>query len=69
MTYYILSKDNCKWCEKAKEFLKEETVEVFSIKDHPLLLKLMDNAKLTTVPQIWIDDTYIGGYQELLQYK
>jgi glutaredoxin-related protein len=32
------------------------------------LLKLMDHAKLRTVPQIWVNDHYIGGYQELVKH-
>jgi glutaredoxin len=68
LTYYIISKDDCHWCDEAIKLLEGETVEVFHFNQHPMLLKLMDHAKLRTVPQIWVNDHYIGGYQELVKH-
>lgn len=69
--FRIYSKTNCKWCDKAKEFFETEN---FSYEEILLgrditkaeLLEIVPGA--TTVPQIFIDSKYIGGYTELLKY-
>lgn len=68
--YYILTRPDCVWCDKAKELLKEKG-EAFSasfIVDHPLLVRLMLKANLKTVPQIWQGAEHIGGYTELVEH-
>ncbi len=65
--YFILTKDDCVWCDKAKQLLEEkgEAFSASSLKDNPLLIRLMLKANLKTVPQIWQDAEHIGGYTEL----
>lgn len=64
--------DNCKFCEDALGILGYYgPVEILMInKDTPK--KIIDKFKqecpeATTVPQVFIDDKYIGGLKELLQ--
>lgn len=67
----VWSKTTCPYCVKAKRLLEQFDIEyeeriVGSItwsKDD--LLQAVPNA--TTVPQIFIENEYIGGYRELVQ--
>ena len=70
MTYYIITREDCSWCDKAKETLNNrgEPYEALSYLDHPMFAKFMVAAKMKTVPQIWHDNEYIGGYAELRKY-
>lgn len=70
MTYYIITREDCSWCDKAKDLLEQhgEGLRAFSYLDHPMFVKLMITSKMKTVPQIWHDNTYIGGYEDLAKY-
>lgn len=71
MFYTILSKDNCQWCEMAKEDLWAlgEHIVIHRIdKDHALRT-LMLMAGLKTVPQVFSPEGYhIGGYTDLVDF-
>lgn len=68
--YYILAKEDCVWCDKAKQFLKDnnEDFVVYDYKEHPMIVKLMFEAVLKTVPQIWYNNMHIGGYEALVDW-
>lgn len=59
----IISKDNCPYCDKAKQLFKELNIEYteYSRKDVAYF-------PWKTVPQIWYEGHFIGGYSELLEY-
>lgn len=71
MKVVIWSKPACSFCDRAKSLLKMKNIEFeekkigsgYSRED---LLEAVPNAR--TVPQIFIDNQLIGGYQELTQY-
>ena len=67
MTYYILTREDCKWCDKAKALLDEKGLgyQALSYTEHPILSKLIKLTSIKTVPQIWLDNKHIGGYSEL----
>ncbi|MEM2159503.1 MAG: glutaredoxin domain-containing protein [Candidatus Nitrosotenuis sp.] len=76
----IYSKDHCPYCDKAKRLLEQQNIkytqymldigqlkeddQVYYTRDE--LLKVVPNAR--SVPQIFIDDNYIGGYTQLEQH-
>lgn len=74
MNAVIYSKDNCPWCDKAKEFFESKNIQytekkfgVDFIKEQ--LIELMPEVpERLTVPQIWINDEYIGGYTDLVAW-
>jgi glutaredoxin len=68
--FYILTRPDCPWCDKAKELLndKGEDHQVFLYTEHPLIVKLMFKAGLKSVPQIWHNGDHIGGYEALALY-
>jgi glutaredoxin len=76
----IYTKANCQYCTKAKELFKEKGISYrefiispgfgeTTLESHQqyvskaMLIEKAPNAK--TVPQIWLEGNYIGGYTEL----
>jgi glutathione-dependent peroxiredoxin len=68
--YYILTRKDCEYCDKAKQLLVDDRVgySETNILADPITVKLMIVAKLKTVPQIWCDNEHIGGYTELREH-
>lgn len=67
-TWYILGKLSCKWCDKAEDLLRENGEEYIKTlyETSPTFFRLlMNKAELTTVPQIWYGDEYVGGFVDL----
>lgn len=69
MKAIIWSKENCPYCLQAKALLKQKNIEVeernISQGDwtKEQLLEAVPTAR--TLPQIFLDDNYIGGFTEL----
>jgi glutaredoxin len=65
----IYTKDNCIWCDRAKILLDSKKISYneIDLSDDSERLKFYkkigDNVK--TVPQVFIDDKRIGGFQDL----
>lgn len=68
--YYVLSRDDCKWCDKAIDLLKEKgkPMQIVDFKENPIIIKLMITSNFKTVPQIWSENKHIGGFSQLLQH-
>ena len=68
--YTIITKENCPFCYKAGELLKskDKQYEFVYLEDKPYLAKLLSMAALRTVPQVFLGNTYIGGYSELQEH-
>lgn len=65
----IYSKQPCPYCVRAKEFFKErgipfEEIDLTDNFDEVEALKKKTNHM--TMPQIFIDDAFIGGYSDLI---
>ncbi len=64
----ILGKLTCPWCDKAADLLRKHGEEYTKVnfESSPVMFRLlMKKCDLTTVPQIWYGDTYVGGYEDL----
>jgi len=65
----IYTKNNCIWCDRAKILLDSKKISYneIDLSDDSERLKFYekigDNVK--TVPQVFIDDKRIGGFQDL----
>jgi glutaredoxin len=64
----IWSKENCPYCVRAKALFEKEGIQyderVIGVDaTRKQLLERVPQAK--TVPQIWLDGAYVGGYTEL----
>ena len=69
MKAIVWSNVGCSYCEQAKTLLKTKGIEV---EERNLALGTWTVQQLQeavpgarTVPQIFLDDVYVGGYQEL----
>ena len=65
--YKIYTQNNCSYCVAAKNLLdkKGEQYEEIHLEDNPDAKNKLKQDGLRTVPQIWLDEEYIGGYVEL----
>ena len=72
MKVEIYTKNNCIWCDRAKLLLDSKDIEFKEIdlsddqKREKFYNSIGENVK--TVPQIFIDDLRIGGYQDLVAW-
>ena len=71
MKAVVWSKYNCPFCDQAKALLAHKGIEVEERKigdgyTKEDLLEAVPTAR--TVPQIFLDEKLIGGFQELKQY-
>lgn len=73
MKSVVYCRDNCIWCDRAMELLNSHNVsyEIVKIyKDISLedFRSLMNYPEKLTVPQIYMNDVLIGGYEDLQRY-
>jgi glutaredoxin len=71
MKAIVWSKDHCPFCDQAKNLLKMKGIEFEEKKighgyTKEQLLEAVPTAR--TVPQIFLDETLIGGFNELKQH-
>ncbi len=67
----IYSKSNCVFCDKAKNYFTQNniTYEEFNVEIPEVFDALMKrNPNARTMPQIFIDNTLIGGYTDLIEW-
>ena len=67
----IYSKDTCPYCDRAKALLSSKQIEYTEHKigcdlTRDEFLERFPNAR--TVPQIYLDNQYIGGYDSLVAH-
>ena len=72
MKVKIYTKDNCIWCDRAKGLLDAHSIDFNEVdlsndnERQNFYNKLGANVK--TVPQVYIDNKRIGGYQQLKEW-
>ena len=70
----IYSRDNCPFCVRAKYLLEQKGIaytEISAVENREDLIQKVTEATgqaPKTVPQIWLDEKYIGGFTELDAY-
>ena len=73
MNAVIYSKDGCGFCVAAKKLLESKGIRFveYNISSQPdkrtelLEAAALENVVPRTVPQIWLNNKYIGGYDKL----
>ncbi len=66
----VYSKERCPHCDRAKSLLRSKGVDYVEIDitdDEVQTTKMMERSQQRTVPQIFIDDEAIGGFNQLAQ--
>lgn len=68
--YVVITREDCSFCRKAGNLLREKDkrFQFVYLEDEPYLAKLLSMAALRTVPQVFLGNTYIGGYSELQEH-
>ena len=71
MTAIVWSKDNCTFCDQAKALLEQRNIAYEERKigygyTREDLLEAVPTAR--TVPQIFVNKNYVGGFTELRKY-
>ena len=65
----IYGKPDCGWCERAKKICEDHKLEyeyknIVNLHYKTELFQKLPDVK--TVPQIWMNDNYVGGYEGLI---
>ena len=66
----IYGNSRCPWCDKAKELAEryEMKYQYLNVDEEANIKELKENfPEVKTIPQIFMDDHHIGGYQEFVQ--
>ena len=66
----IYTKENCPYCRMAKDLLSARHIIFDEIRidfDESKRNEMIDRSKKRTVPQIFINDQSIGGYDDLAE--
>lgn len=65
--FVILSRPDCGWCNKAKNFItsRGDTYQEFDIYENAQLREFLKANGVATVPQIFEDGEWIGGFEDL----
>ncbi len=66
----VYSTKFCPYCDRAKSLLQRKGVgykELKVDKDMALMKEMMEKSKRRTVPQIFIGDYHVGGYDDMAE--
>ncbi len=69
-TVTMYSNQVCPYCGAARMLLKQKGVEVTDIpvsKNTPIWDEMIERSGRRTVPQIFIGDTHVGGFDDLYE--
>jgi len=63
----IVTRDNCEWCDRAKDLLLSRGVGVglFNYSQDSKFKEFLVGAGFTTVPQVFMGGRHVGGYEDL----
>lgn len=60
----------CPFCVRAKALLKKKGVAYDELRidaDRSIMREMLERSKRRSVPQIFIDDYHVGGYEDLVE--
>ena len=66
----VYTMDRCPFCLQLKLFLMFNDVESTEIytSQHPEVLKMLqDETSFLTLPQVFVDDNFLGGYDNIIE--
>ena len=71
--YKIYTKENCDWCVKAKSLMNSLGIPYKELKlgeDYTKeeLANLLPSTLRLTVPQVFVHNSRVGGYEDLVEY-
>ena len=66
----VYTSANCPYCTWSKRLLDKKQASYEEIRvdqDEAVRVQLQSRTKRTSVPQIFIDDFHVGGYQDMVE--
>lgn len=71
--YRVYTKDDCPWCVKAKRLMADCGIQYEELKlgkdyEREELKALLPESLPLTVPQVFVYNKRIGGYEDLAEY-
>ena len=65
--YSVIGAEDCRFCDLAKKKLDSEgySYKYLLLSEHKFLLDFFKLKGYTTVPQIFLGDQHVGGYEDL----
>ena len=69
--YTIYATQYCSWCQRAKGLLNQHGIEYNEVnvtEDRALQKEMIQRSGRQTVPQIFLGEEHIGGYDDLVRY-
>jgi len=66
----VYSTAMCPYCVRAKSLLQSKGIDYEEIRvdlDRDLMVEMMQRSNRRTVPQIFIDDYHVGGFDDMAQ--
>jgi glutaredoxin len=66
--YTVIWKNNCKWCDCAKALLTSRGEVYVPIEFKGNMKPYFVANGLETLPQIWLGEKHIGGYDDLVKH-
>jgi len=66
----VYSTNVCPYCVRAKSLLRRKGVKFEELninQDRDLMTEMMERSQRRTVPQIFIDDFHVGGYDDMAE--
>ena len=71
MQAVVYSKDNCQWCDRVRQLLKSVKIDYIEYRvdeNNEMFQQMLELSNgRQSVPQIFIDDKHVGGYDDLVE--
>lgn len=66
----VYGKPNCSFCKRASALLESKKLnfDYIDLSDNQTALDYIKSIGCRTVPQIFINGTHVGGYDDLVEY-
>jgi glutaredoxin len=64
--WVVIGRPGCDWCDKVRYLLTEKGIPhtYLNYEEHPGLKTFLVTSDLKTVPQVFVDGTLIGGFED-----
>lgn len=66
--YQVIGHDFCQYCDAAQKELEKRELDFKYRKLNRFTKRFFYRRRLSSVPQIWHNGEYIGGYRELMDH-
>ena len=65
----MVTRQDCPWCIRLKELLRSEGISFVELSKEQAIQQNLWKDEFKTVPQLWLNGRYVGGYTEYVKLK